>query len=114
MQAASGLVVAALFVLLVLPPLLALFGPKLFWPSSPRRREDLTTTGAWHRVADWVSGHAGRVAAASIIGLAVLATGVIGTDRPVADRPVPGQGRLGYRFQTWPTTSPAVRPIRPG
>lgn len=79
-QAASGLVVAALFVLLVLPPLLALFGPKLFWPFIPRvGGEDLTTTGAWHRVADWVSGHAGRVAAASIIGLAVLATGVIGT-----------------------------------
>lgn len=79
-QAAAGLVVAAVFVLLVLPPLLALFGPKLFWPFIPRAGgEDLTTTGAWHRVADWVSGHAGRVAAVSILTLAVLATGVIGT-----------------------------------
>ncbi len=78
--AASGLVVAAIFVLLVLPPLLALFGPKLFWPFIPRADgADLTTTGAWHRVADWVSGHAGRVATASIVGLAVLATGIIGT-----------------------------------
>ena len=79
-QAAAGLVMAAIFVLLVLPPLLALFGPKLFWPFIPRAGgEDLTTTGAWHRVAAWVSGHAGRVAAVSIVSLAVLATGVIGT-----------------------------------
>ena len=79
-QAAAGLVVAAIFVLLVLPPLLALFGPKLFWPFIPRAGgDDLTTTGAWHRVADWVSGHAGRVAAVSILALAVLATGIIGT-----------------------------------
>ncbi len=79
-QAAGGLVVAAIFVLLVLPPLLALFGPKLFWPFIPRADgEQLTTTGAWHRVADWVSSHAGRVAAISILTLAVLATGVIGT-----------------------------------
>ncbi|MDQ1305769.1 MAG: putative drug exporter of the superfamily [Actinomycetota bacterium] len=79
-QAAAGLVVAAIFVLLVLPPLLALFGPKLFWPFIPRAgTEELTTTGAWHRIADWVSGHAGRVAAVSILSLAVLATGLVGT-----------------------------------
>lgn len=79
-QAASGLLVAAVFVLLVLPPLLALFGPKLFWPFVPRPgTEEITTTGAWHRVADWVSGHAGRVAAAAIAVLAVLATGLIAT-----------------------------------
>jgi RND superfamily putative drug exporter len=79
-QAAAGLLVAAIFVMLVLPPLLALFGPKLFWPFVPRAGGgEITTTGAWHRVADWVSGHAGRVAGVSILGLAVLAAGVIGT-----------------------------------
>ena len=79
-QAASGLVVAAVFVLLVLPPLLALFGPKLFWPFIPRvGAEEITTTGAWHRVAEWVSGHAGRVAVASILTLGILGGGVIGT-----------------------------------
>ena len=79
-QAASGLVVAAVFVLLVLPPLLALFGPKLFWPFIPQvGAREITTTGAWHRVAEWVSGHAGRVAVASILTLTVLAGGVIGT-----------------------------------
>lgn len=78
-QAASGLVVAAVFVLLVLPPLLALFGPKLFWPFIPRAGSaEITTTGAWHRVADWVSGHAGRVTVASTLVLGVLATGLIG------------------------------------
>ena len=78
-QAAAGLLVAAIFVLLVLPPLLALFGPKLFWPFIPRAgSEEITTTGAWHRVADWVSGHAGRVVAASILVLGILATGLIG------------------------------------
>ena len=35
-QAAAGLVVAAIFVVLVLPPLLALFGRNLFWPFVPR------------------------------------------------------------------------------
>jgi RND superfamily putative drug exporter len=78
-QAASGLLVAAIFVLLVLPPLLALFGPKLFWPFIPRAGSaEITTTGAWHRVADWVSGHAGRVTVASILALGILATGLIG------------------------------------
>jgi len=79
-QAAAGLVVAAVFVLLMLPPLLALFGPKLFWPFIPRvGTDELTTTGAWHRLADWVAGHAGRVAAAALLALTVLATGLIGT-----------------------------------
>jgi RND superfamily putative drug exporter len=79
-QAASGLLLAAVFVLCVLPPLLALFGRKLFWPFIPTPGgQEITSTGAWHRVADWVSEHAGRVAVASILTLGVLATGLIGT-----------------------------------
>ncbi len=79
-QAASGLVLAAVFVLCVLPPLLALFGRKLFWPFIPTTGgQEITATGAWHRVADWVSGHAGRVAVASVLTLGVLATGLVGT-----------------------------------
>lgn len=79
-QAASGLVVAAVFVLLMLPPLLALCGPKLFWPFIPRSGgEQITATGAWHRVADWVSNHAGRVTVASTAVLIVLATGLLAT-----------------------------------
>lgn len=79
-QAASGLVVAAVFVLLVLPPLLALFGPKLFWPFIPRADgEQIVATGAWHRVADWVSNHAGRVTVASTAVLIALAAGLLAT-----------------------------------
>ncbi|AKK30194.1 membrane protein [Mycobacterium sp. EPa45] len=79
-QAASGLVVAAVFVLLMLPPLLALFGPKLFWPFVPRAGgEQITATGAWHRVADWVSNHAGRVTVASTAVLIALAAGLLAT-----------------------------------
>jgi len=79
-QAASGLLVAAVFVLLVMPPLLALFGRKLFWPFVPQPgSEEITTTGAWHGVADWVSQHATRVAVVSIAVLAVLATGLLAT-----------------------------------
>ncbi|HEY5844769.1 MAG TPA: MMPL family transporter, partial [Mycobacterium sp.] len=45
-QAATGLVVAALFSLLVLPPLLALCGVRLFWPFIPRPGDpDTVTTG---------------------------------------------------------------------
>ncbi|NBP83845.1 MAG: MMPL family transporter [Mycobacteriaceae bacterium] len=36
-------------------------------------------SGAWYRIADWVSGHAGRVTVASIMVLGVLATGLAGT-----------------------------------
>ena len=79
-QAASGLVVAAVFVLFVLPPMLGLFGRKLFWPFVPEPTgEEVTSTGAWHRVADWMAAHAGRVAVTSILALGILATGVLAT-----------------------------------
>ncbi|MEW5809608.1 MAG: MMPL family transporter [Actinomycetota bacterium] len=79
-QAASGLVVAAVFVLLVLPPLLDLFGRKLFWPFIPRvGATALTEGGAWRRVADGV---ARRPAVVSVIALGVLGllcTGLLST-----------------------------------
>ncbi len=79
-QAAAGLVIAAVFVLLVLPPLLALFGTRLFWPFVPRPgAADLTTSGAWHRIADAVARRPGWVAAVAIAVLAALSTGVFTT-----------------------------------
>jgi len=79
-QAAAGLLVAAVFVLFVLPPLLGLFGRKLFWPFVPHPGQgEITSTGAWHRIADWMAAHAGRVAVTSILALSVLATGVLAT-----------------------------------
>ncbi len=79
-QAASGLVVAAVFVLLVLPPLLGAFGRKLFWPFIPRVGANaLTDSGVWHRVAAAVARQPGRVAVVSIGALALLCTGLLGT-----------------------------------
>ena len=100
-QAAAGLVVAAVFVLLVLPPLLALFGKRLFWPFIPQvGAKPLTDSGIWHRVADAVARRPGtcrdrgdRRPGAVVHGLADH------TDRPVADRAVPGAGRVGQRLR---------------
>jgi RND superfamily putative drug exporter len=79
-HAACGLLVAVLFVLFVLPPLLRLLGRRLFWPFIPRRGNNTAvTTGVWHRIADWVVGHAGRVAASTLTLLALLGIGLIGT-----------------------------------
>lgn len=79
-QAASGMVVAVIFVLFLLPPLLAVCGTRLFWPFIPRPgTAELIDTGPWHRIADWVAHHAGRVAVAAIAVLALLSTGLLGT-----------------------------------
>ena len=78
--AACGLVVAALFVLLVLPPLLALFGKRLFWPFVPHSGRHATVdTGPWHRVAEAVAHRPALIGGAAIAVLAVLATGLLGT-----------------------------------
>lgn len=79
-QAAAGLVVAAVFVLLVLPPLLGAFGRKLFWPFIPQVGDTaLTDSGIWHRVAAGVAKHPARVAVVSIGLLALLCTGLLAT-----------------------------------
>ncbi|MGO4441795.1 efflux RND transporter permease subunit [Mycobacterium sp. 2YAF39] len=79
-QAAAGLAVAAVFVLLVLPPLLAVFGKRLFWPFIPQiGAKPLTDTGVWHRIAEGVARRPGRVAIVAIAGLALLCTGLLTT-----------------------------------
>ncbi len=79
-QAAAGLIVAAVYVLLVLPPLLALFGRRLFWPFIPQvGAKPLTDSGIWHRIAESVARRPGRIAAVSIAGLALLCIGVWNT-----------------------------------
>ncbi|HKI41455.1 MAG TPA: MMPL family transporter, partial [Mycobacterium sp.] len=78
--AACGLVVAAVSVLTVLPPLLAVFGRRLFWPFVPRPGDGARIdAGPWHRVADWVGRHPAVVASVAIAVLAALATGLLGT-----------------------------------
>ncbi|VEG51408.1 MMPL domain-containing protein [Mycolicibacterium aurum] len=79
-QAAAGLVVAAVFVLLVLPTALGLFGRKLFWPFIPAvGATPLTDSGIWHRVAAAVARKPARVAVVSIGALALLCTGLFYT-----------------------------------
>ncbi len=79
-QAAAGLVVAAVFVLLVLPPLLALFGKRLFWPFIPQvGAKPLTDSGIWHRIAEAVATRPRLVAIVSIAGLGLLCTGLLTT-----------------------------------
>ncbi|CDO87745.1 hypothetical protein AWC29_21250 [Mycobacterium triplex] len=78
--AACALVVAALSVLVVLAPLLAWCGRRLFWPLVPRPDGAATPdTGAWHRVAQRVARRPAVVAAISIAVLAALAGGLLGT-----------------------------------
>jgi putative drug exporter of the RND superfamily len=79
--AAAGLVVAVVFVLFGLPPALALCGKKLFWPFVPRVGDrDAASDGAWFRVASAVARHPARVAVAALVGLAICAAGLIGTN----------------------------------
>lgn len=79
-QAASGLIVAAVFVLVVLPPLLALCGKRLFWPFIPQVGvKALTDSGIWHRIADSVARRPARVALVSLAGLAILCTALFTT-----------------------------------
>lgn len=78
--AACGLVVAAVSVLVVLPPLLSLCGRRLFWPLIPRPDgAGAVDSGAWHRVAEMVARRPAVVAAVSIAVLAALAGGLLGT-----------------------------------
>ncbi|PXX10251.1 MMPL family transporter [Mycolicibacterium moriokaense] len=79
-HAACGLLIALFFALLALPPLLGLFGRRLFWPFIPRRGADTAVTaGVWQRIADWVTGHAGRVAVTTVALLALLGIGLLCT-----------------------------------
>ena len=79
-QAACGLLVAVLVVLLMLPPVLGVFGRRLFWPFIPRRGgRAAVATGVWHGVAEWVTSHSGRLAGVAVVFLAVLCLGLVGT-----------------------------------
>jgi RND superfamily putative drug exporter len=77
--AACGLVVAAISVLLVLPPLLAFCGRQLFWPLIPNAHDTTADDGPWRRVAEWVARRPALVATIAIVVLAALGTGLLGT-----------------------------------
>ena len=77
--AACGLVVAAISVLVILPPVLAGCGRRLFWPFIPHAGDGETLdSGGWHRVAEWVAGRPALVAGVAIAVLAALGAGLFG------------------------------------
>lgn len=76
---AAGLLLALVAVLFVLPPLLAVCGPKVFWPFIPGPGRARPGRGAWRAVAERV---VRRPAVALVAGLAllgVMASGLVGT-----------------------------------
>ncbi|BBY55305.1 MMPL family transporter [Mycobacterium koreense] len=77
--AACALVVAALAVLVVLPPLLALCGRRLFWPFIPRPGADGEhDRGWWHRVGETVAARPVLVAVGTTAVLVALTGGLAG------------------------------------
>jgi putative drug exporter of the RND superfamily len=77
--AACGLLVAAASVLVLLPPLLALCGRRLFWPFIPKPDGSATVdAGLWHQIAQSVARRPVLVASVTVALLAALATGLLG------------------------------------
>ncbi|HEY3501896.1 MAG TPA: MMPL family transporter [Actinocatenispora sp.] len=77
--AAVGLAIALVCTLVLLPAALAVCGRRLFWPFVPRPGATPATGRVWRRVAGAVTRRPALVAVASLVGLAVLAGGLIGT-----------------------------------
>lgn len=78
-MAAAGLLVAVVFVLVALPPALALCGRNVFWPFVPRlRADDITERGLWHRIATWVVARPVAVSSAAIVVLLGCCAGLFG------------------------------------
>ncbi|MGW6337230.1 MMPL family transporter [Nocardia rhamnosiphila] len=81
LMAAAGLLVAVVFVLLALPPALALCGRKIFWPFVPHANADgAAAHGVWHRIATGVVARPAVVAGGAITLLVVCAAGLTGAD----------------------------------
>ncbi len=79
MACAIGIVVAALFALVVLPAALVVFGRRLFWPAVPRTGEpNRQLDGPWGRLGRAVARRPTVVIAGSLVLLGLLATGVGG------------------------------------
>ena len=79
---AVGVVVAAAFVLLVLPAALVIFDRWIFWPRVPREGEAALADGHsfWRRVGDRVAAHPRRIIGVTLVVLAVMASGIAAID----------------------------------
>ncbi len=76
---AVGLLIALAAVLLVLPPVLAVCGRRVFWPFVPRPGQNKKVGRVWGAVAQKVVRRPAPAFVAGIALLAVMATGLIGT-----------------------------------
>jgi len=76
---AVGLLIALAAVLLVLPPVLAVCGRRVFWPFVPRPGQNKKVGRVWGAVAQKVVHRPVPAFVAGIALLAVMATGLIGT-----------------------------------
>ncbi|KRE43623.1 MMPL family transporter [Knoellia sp. Soil729] len=76
---AVGVVVAASFVLVVLPAALVVFGRWIFWPKVPREGQPslADSRSLWRRVGDTVSRRPVVFAASTVALLAIAATGML-------------------------------------
>src|SRR3546814_2889046 len=79
---AVGIVVAATFVLVVLPATLVLFGRWIFWPIVPREGDAvLTETDSWWRkVGNTVAGRPAAFIVGALVVLGVMAAGLLQVD----------------------------------
>jgi RND superfamily putative drug exporter len=79
---AVGVVVAAAFVLLVLPAALVIFDRWIFWPKVPREGQAALADGhsLWRRVGDRVAAHPKRIISVTLVALAVMAAGIAAID----------------------------------
>ncbi|MBZ5738251.1 MMPL family transporter [Nocardioides mangrovi] len=75
---AVGIVVAAVFALVVLPAALVCFGRWVFWPRVPHVGQAVTSESPtlFHRIGDRVARHPGRVVAGTLVLLGALSVGV--------------------------------------
>lgn len=78
-SAAIGLFIALVTVLFLLPPLLALFGRRLFWPFIPRPGDTRPHGGMWRTIATRVGARPLTSLLAGAAVLAVMAAGLLGT-----------------------------------
>ena len=79
---AIGVVIAAAFVLVVLPAVLVLFGRWVFWPRVPRVGDAalVETDSFWHQVGQRVAGRPVAFVTGTVVVLAVMAVGVLRID----------------------------------
>lgn len=99
--AAIGLAIALIFGLILLPAVLAVSGRSIFWPFIPHPgRTQQPKASLWRRLAALVTRKPVPVVVAAIIGLAVLASGLIGTQVGLSQLEqfrVPSESAAGLR-----------------